>query len=233
MLSIRQFRDTITHRTTGITTKIILEIVVQRICLRHFPINNQLQIMSDTTSSGIDTIFVIHLCHEVGRRINAASIDKRRTIKIAVYVRSDSILRKTSGTAHYHLITDATGLHGFLVIDSIEIKQSVCIRIADILWYSKREREASVLYQVTAIEQDVGTIIEYERFTGLCRIIQLTDHPFQSITDNSSQRPIERGSLLSVRFCDMTSHYCRRTGIQCLCLATYQRLIVDRVYLNT
>ena len=127
MFAIRQFRNAIAHRTAGITAEVILEIVVQRVCLRHLSINNQLQVMSDTASCSIDTILVIQLCHEVGRRIDAASIDKRRTIEITVDVRTYSILRKTSRAAHYHLITDATGLHGLFVIDCIEVNQSICI----------------------------------------------------------------------------------------------------------
>ena len=174
--------------------------------------------MTDAATCRIDAILVVQLSHEVRRRIDATSIDKRLTIQITIDIRSCSIVRKRSRTAHFHLIANTAGLHGLIVADGIEVDESVCIGIADILRNSKGQRETSVLHHIVTIEEHVLTVVEHKGIFSLCWVVQLTNHPFKRISHNRRQRAIESCSGLSVLFQDMSADSCCRACIQDLCL---------------
>ena len=218
MFSVRQFGNAIAYRSRSIAAKVVLEIIVQRISLRHVSINNQLQVMTDAATCCIDAILVVQLSHEVRRRIDATSIDKRLTIQIAIDIRSRSIVWKRSRTAHLHLIANTAGLHSLIVADGIEVDESVCIGIADILRNSKSQRESSVLHRIITIEEHVLTVVVHKGIFSLRWVIQLTNHPFERISHYRRQRAIESCSGLSVLFQDMSTDGCCRSCIQYLCL---------------
>ena len=76
VLSVVQGRNTKPYPTLLITSKVELEIIVQRLGLRHVSVNHQLEVMTDATSRGVDTILVADFCHEVRGWVYFVAIDK-------------------------------------------------------------------------------------------------------------------------------------------------------------
>ena len=74
MLSIRQCRYAETHLSFGIAAEVVLEIVVQRVGGSHLSVDDELQVVANTTARSVDAVFIVQQGGEVGRLVDIIAI---------------------------------------------------------------------------------------------------------------------------------------------------------------
>ena len=181
MLAIAQLRNAEAHRTTGIATKVILEIVVQRVGLCHVAVNDELQVMTDAAARSVNAVLVVQLCHEIGCRVHRVAIGERGTVQIAVDARSVLVIAHLSATVKHHLSGDTATLLQLVITDGIQVNQPFQVRIADVLGYGKGEGKLTVLHLVATTEDHILAVIVDKGSRSLRGVVELAYHLFASI----------------------------------------------------
>ena len=114
--------------------------------------------MSDTISCGIDAVRIRDLSDKVRCWIHGTTIHKRTAIQITIDSRTLNIHILTALSSKDNLVGIAIDLLVFLLVDSIDVNESIALGIADITGNSKRELEATFADTVAALEERLGTV---------------------------------------------------------------------------
>ena len=67
MRSFLQLRYIIICGAGGVRTEVVLEVLVERVRHLHLAVDDELHVVSDACSRGVDAVLVLHLSHEVRR----------------------------------------------------------------------------------------------------------------------------------------------------------------------
>ena len=70
--------------TTAVVAKVVLKIVVQIVGLVHIAVDNQLQVVTDAATRGVDTAVVVEFGYKVRRGVYLAAVLKVFRVQVAV-----------------------------------------------------------------------------------------------------------------------------------------------------
>ena len=77
--------------TTAVVAKVVLKIVVQVVSLVHVAVDNQLQVVTDAATRGVDTAVVVKLGYKVRRGVYLAAVLKVFRVQVAVNRWTDGV----------------------------------------------------------------------------------------------------------------------------------------------
>ena len=185
----------------GIGSKIVGEIAVQHVGLRHIAIYHQLQVVADTASGSIDSVLIGYLCHKERGGVDIAAIYEGRRIEIAVDGRTDGIVLLLLALAYRKLLAGAVGREGLGGIHRIEVDQTALVGIIDIQRNGKGEGKLAASYAIGALIQGLGSVFVFESLLGaiLAGIVQATGNRLLGISYGSGDDAPEVVCSLNMR----------------------------------
>ena len=200
-----QLRNTVIGRAARISSEIVGEIVIQIIRLVRITVDDELQIMPDTTSCSIDSVLIFHLSHKERRRVHVSTIHEGRRIEITVDRRTDGVILCQRTSTHIECVARTMSTDGPVIVDGIEIDQSRFIRIVDVLRHGKLERELASHHAVRTIIEGLGAVVESESIT--CAIVLSAGNQFLGISYRSRHHTVESFISLNMSV-DSCHHSC-------------------------
>ena len=228
VLAIVQCRDAVTQFATGITAEVILEIVVQRVCLAHLSVDNQLQVMTNTAACRIDAVLIGQFCHEIRRCVHVAAIDECRAVQITVDAGTLLIATALAGAVHDQLFETTGGCDGLGVVDSKEVDDALLVGVCDVLGYHKGKGEASLSHAVVSVKDGARPVIVDERLVSFRCVVHLTYNLFFCIAHHCIDGAIETAVCHEAVVQHTSANRCRCTSFQGQYVVT-NRCVVDTV----
>ena len=92
MGAIAECGQGVAHMTGAIVAKVILERIVEVVGHVHIAVNDEFEVMANTTTCHVDTILVGELSIEIGSGIDGAAIHEVLAVQIAIDRRTDAIV---------------------------------------------------------------------------------------------------------------------------------------------
>ena len=188
-----QLRYIIIGGTGGIAAEVELEVVVQHIGLRHVAINDELQVVADAVSGGVDAILVGELGDEVRCGVHIAAIDERRGVQIAIDAGTDAIVARRSTSAHDEMVVGAVGKLPMVVGNGMQVDQSGGILVVDVHRNGKRQLEAAIAHAVVSVVERLRAIAigEGSLRSVFLSVIQLAGDRLLGIANGGSNNAVE------------------------------------------
>lgn len=228
MLSGLQCRYAVMRLAAGECTEIIGKIVIQHVGFRHIPIDNQFQVVTNTRTRGIDTVFIADLRHEVRRAVHIAAIHERRAVQVAIDAGTDGIVAHVFGSSHDEVGGIAIGHHVVDAIHGINIDHTLLVGVADVFRHGKREAERAGLHTVRSIEERLRAVIIDKGLIGISRGIHFTGNQLLGIT-NRGCHPAIKVSCLRAVLLNMALNVCHRECLQLDVVGISHGLSVDGI----
>ena len=191
VLTIVKLGQAEAHATTAVVAKVVAEVAVQVIGLRHLAVDNQLDIMADAAARGIDAVLVRQLCIEIRCGVNVASVRELRTVQVAPDIRSDAVVGCQRIAGHGEGLTVSMSLNTFVVADGIGFHHARTIGIADILRQRKGQHKPPVAYAVATTVKGVETVAEAEGRVNLLGTVHATSDELLHILHSQGHHAIE------------------------------------------
>ena len=165
--------------------------------------------MPDTVSCGIDTVRIRDLSDKIRCWIHGTTINKRTAVQIAIDFGSVIILTLTAHTTKDDLVSIAVHLLVSLLIDCIDVNESIVVGITDVTGNSKGEIEATLADAVATLEKRFGTVRINEGTLCFRGVITAANNLLGGITDDGGHLTIELLVHLSFTIIYMTCNlYC-------------------------
>ena len=171
MRTLAEFWNAEAYRTLGIGAEIILEIIVQCVSASQFTVDNQLQVVTDAVTSGIDAAGVGNLGKELGRRVDGTTIHKGTAVQITEHGGTFVVAAFAARASEQYLVGIAVGFYILCLVDGIDVDESGSAGIADITGHDKREGEFALTDIVAALEKRFVAIGIGECCLSLGRIV--------------------------------------------------------------
>ena len=197
MLALGEFGYIIIGGATGIGTKVEGEVVVEGVGLCHVAVDDELQVVADAAAGGVDAVFICDLCHEVGRGVDLASVDKLGRVEVAV----DGWAYGVGGhlaSGYGEAVEGAVGLALAGIVYGVEVDESGAIGVGYVFGHGKGEGEAACPDAVGTMVDDAFAVIIGEGFLGLSLIVLLAGHQFAHIAHGGCHHSVEVLCLLDV-----------------------------------
>ena len=228
MLTLAEFGDAEANGATAIVAKVVGEIVVEVISPREFAIDDEFQVVADTTARGIDTTLVVEFGHEVRRAVHLVAVGEGLGIQIAVDVRTNGVCMHATASREHKTAVLTVGRQRLVIVQGIQRHESIAIRIADILGNGKGDVEPASDNTIGPTIERLRTVFVDKRLIGpvRTRIVQLTGDGFLGIPHCGCDNTVESGCL-RLPMGDMAADASHRTRTQLY--VTTDRLAIDAV----
>ena len=180
-----EFRNAVERRTAGVASEVEREVAVKVVRLRHIPVDDELHVMSYSRSRGVDAISVRNIRDKIWSTVDIASVDKRRTVEIAVYGRSYGVVCYGVRSVNLEVLRISVGDSRAVVAHRVEVHQPCAVRVVDVHRNCKRQCEHPVAYAIVTVVQRLRPVIELEGLVGFCWEVSFACYQFARVAHGS------------------------------------------------